>query len=294
VDVVLPADGAGIAQPLCHPIDHPYQVPLCLFLRPGRAQVPECAGRQHGPDPGSEILGGHVLPAADLLQVVVDVPGIHRLAPALVVQILEQLLARQRLAVLHDSRDPAVGDRDRVTHPALASETEAEVGSRDRHMSPLERGEPVGTVFLGVFGVAYPDQGLLEQPDHGGQHFGAGKTRAGQVLLHPAPDLGQHLAELEHPPELGLVSNLAVLGVVAVLLPALGVPCRGLDMAVGGRADPDVFPCRRDDQRADPGQNFRVLDHLTIGSQKAEPAADALPPDAGERVAHVPEPGGMG
>ena len=66
-------------------------------------------GGQHGAGPGAEILGRDVA-AGDLAQVGVHVGGGHVLALAVLVEVLEQLLAGQVLAGLHDPGDAAVLD----------------------------------------------------------------------------------------------------------------------------------------------------------------------------------------
>jgi len=47
---------------------------------------------------------------------------------------------------------------------------------------------------------------------------------------------------------------------VAVLLPALGIEARGLNVAVGVRADPDLCPGRRDSKGTDAAQDFLIGD----------------------------------
>ena len=53
--------------------------------------------------PSAKILG-RVISSRDLLQVFVDVAGIHRLSLAVLIDILEQFLSGECLTVLHDIR----------------------------------------------------------------------------------------------------------------------------------------------------------------------------------------------
>src|SRR5689334_9252117 len=119
MDVVFPADAAGVAEPFRGQVNGGDDVALRLLLCLRR---PDCTQRfrgQHGAGPGAEILGRD-LATGDLLEVRVDVFRIYFLAFAIVVQILEQLFARQLLTALNDSRDALVGYRDGVLDTALA------------------------------------------------------------------------------------------------------------------------------------------------------------------------------
>ena len=64
---------------------------------------------------------------------------------------------------------------------------------------------------------------------------------------------------------LGAFPHLAEARVIAVLLAALRVPARGLDVAVTPRANPDVGPGRRDCQSPDPFQHVRLGELRPVG-----------------------------
>ena len=170
---------------------------------------------------------------------------------------------------------------------ALAAELEAEVGAGDLDVAVLESGESEGAVGLGVLVVAHPDAGALEQPDHRGKNLFAGKSREAEVALQPRPDLRQRLAEAQHSAELGLVPDLPPLGMIAVLLPPSRVPSGGLDVSVGAGADPHVGVCRRNRQRANPGQLLGVTNRLPVRCYVHESLAGPLPADPRLSVAHI-------
>jgi hypothetical protein len=67
-----------------------------------------------------------------------------------------------------------------------------------------------------------------------------------------------------------LLSRLAVVGMVAILFAPFGVAAGGLNVSVGGGADPDVGPCRRDDQGAYALENRRVRDPPALGVEVDE------------------------
>ena len=210
VDVVLAADRPGIAQALRHDVHRLDDVAPGLSLARRRAQCPECLGRQHRPGPGPEVLRGDGLPIA-LAQVLVDVPRIHRAALAVVVEILEELLAGQGLAVLDDPGQPLVGQDHVVPDPALAPELEAHLAAVHLHVTLAERGQAVGAVLARVFVVADPDVGLFQQAHHERQDPLPPVPVLAQVPLDLLAQLGQELAEFEDPLELGFVPDGAVL-----------------------------------------------------------------------------------
>jgi hypothetical protein len=89
--------------------------------------------RQHRSRPGSEVLGGEILPA-DLAHVGVHVGGVDHLTIAVLVDVLEELVAGQLAAGFDDPREPRVSQIDRVLDAALAAEFEAHRGAADRRV----------------------------------------------------------------------------------------------------------------------------------------------------------------
>ena len=77
--------------------------------------------REQRADPGAEVLRGEVV-AGRLAQVVVDVAGLDLVLRAVVVDVLEQPLAREVAALADDAGGPGVVDGDLVPLPALARE----------------------------------------------------------------------------------------------------------------------------------------------------------------------------
>src|SRR5262249_38611209 len=141
-----------------------------------------------------------------------------RLALARLVDVLEQLLSRQILALLHDARELAVGDRDGVLDAALAAEGEVELPALHLDVPPAQRGEAEGTVLARVLVVADADQRLVEQRHDGREDLPPRELARAQVALDALADLREGLAELEHAPEFRLIARVAVQRVVAVLL----------------------------------------------------------------------------
>jgi hypothetical protein len=69
--------------------------------------------------------------------------------------------------------------------------------------------------------------------------------------------------------------------VVEVLAPPSGIGANGLDVTEGIGADPHVFPSRRDGELADPLEDFRVLDPVSLLVQVLEAASAAAAGDPG-------------
>src|SRR6185503_16683054 len=97
--------------------------------------------------------------ARQVANVVVDVGRIDGRRPAVLVEILKQLLPGQVAATAHDARDPGVLDRDLVEHAALAAKVKADRAAPEGDVAVLERGQAERTVGARVLLVADPDEG---------------------------------------------------------------------------------------------------------------------------------------
>ncbi len=142
---------------------------------------------------------------------------------AVVVEVVEELVAGCVAAGADDAGEAAVCELDGVCDAGLALETEGEVGAVDGDVAALQGGESEGVVGAGVLGVADADEGAFEQPDDGGEDFFAGKARECEVVLDARADGGKRGTEGEHVLVLGVVAGGAPEGMVAGLLAAAGV-----------------------------------------------------------------------
>ncbi len=208
--------------------------------------------------------------AGDFADVPVDVVGIDATHVASLVDVLKQLVTRQVLAFSDDSRQPAVGEFHGVILPALAAELEVEFGAFNAHVAIAHCGEAEGFVIPCVLVIANANKSSFQEADHGGQHFLFGQSAARQIFGDALPDQGQHGAEGHHAAELRLIAHLAILGVVAILLPPARVPAYRLHMTMGRRADPYIFPSRGNSQGPDPLQVLWVAQRLSIRTQVTE------------------------
>ena len=152
---------------------------------------------------------------------------------AVVVEVVEELVAGDVAAGFDDAGEAAVGEVDGVLDAGLAFEVEGEAGAVDVDVAAAEGGEAEGVVFAGVGFVADADEGGFEEADDGGENFFAREAGEGEVLSTRSRMVGRAAPKCEHVLVLGLVAGFAPAGVVAGLLAAAGVAAGGLQVAVG-------------------------------------------------------------
>src|SRR6267378_2233142 len=293
VDVVLAAHGARVAETLRHGVDRADHVALRFALALRRSQQKKLPCREHSARPGPEVLRRDV-PAGDLAKIGVHIVRRYGLALAGGVDVLEQLLPGEVLALLDDAREAPVGDRHRVIDSALAAEAEKQFRALDLDVTLAQGGEAEGAVRARVLVVANADQRLVEQHHHGSEDLAPREVPGAQIALHAFADLGEDFAELEHAAEFRLVARLAVQGMVAVLLAAARVARSRLDVPFGVRAYPDVGPGRRNREGVDALALGLVRDALAVRCVEDPALSRALAPDAGDAVgavAHARAPG---
>ena len=127
----------------------------------------------------------------------------------------------------------------------LAAEAEADGRSRDPRVRAFERGQAERAIAAGVFLVAHPDEGLLQQLHDGGHDFAHRQHGFGEIARHATAKQRQRCREAGQPVVLRFVAHLAPSRVIAILLASFGVASRGLEMAGRAGTDPDVSPGRR-------------------------------------------------
>ena len=192
--------------------------------------------------------------ARGFAQVVVDVARRQATGLAVLVLVLEQVLARQLLAAPHDARHARIVDLGAVHDAALALEVQPERRALDVGMAVAQRGEAIGAVAGRVFLVAHAQEGGVEQAHQGGQHalpVERGVAAGGQVARDTGADARQGLAEGLEPLELAFVLQGPPLRVVAILLATARIDAGGLQVTLRERADPDIGVGRRDRQAVD-------------------------------------------
>src|SRR4051794_39475658 len=161
MNVGLPADGLGISEPCRDASDRLHHITLRFGLRLVACEPRQRLRREHRAGPGAEILGGEIV-AADLAQVGVPIVGTDGLALAVVVDVLEQLVAGEIAAGFDDLREARVVELDRVRDTALAAEFETHFAAANLGVPIAHRRQPDRPVGAGILFVADPNQRLLE------------------------------------------------------------------------------------------------------------------------------------
>jgi hypothetical protein len=135
-------------------------------------------------------------------------------------------------------------------------------------------------------------QRFLEQHDDGREDMRARKRSAPEISADPLADRRQRAGKLSHLAVLRFLARIGPSRVVAVLLPPACIAPRRLDMAVRARADPHVFPRRRDNQRPNSEKSTGIANgaSLRIAVSERLPPSDSR--DAGLSVHDIVETGG--
>ncbi len=156
-------------------------------------------------------------------------------------------------------------------------------------MPAAESRKPEGLVGLPVLVRSDSNQRGFEQPDDGRHDLVAVESFLRDVGLDALSDLPQHIAQLEHPLELGTVAVLAKMWVVTILLAAAAIAGSHLKVSVFMRANPHVGPRRGNYQRLESMQGFARPDHDAVGAHVREAAAVAVAANSRHRIGDVPE-----
>jgi hypothetical protein len=122
MDVIFPADGARIAQPIGDLFHHGIDVFLRFFFRRTRFQFGQQPQGVDGSGPGPEVFGREFHPR-HFLQVAIDHARIDAAVLAGFVVILEQFLSGNVATGFYLSRQPSVADGDIVVNPFFTFET---------------------------------------------------------------------------------------------------------------------------------------------------------------------------
>jgi hypothetical protein len=161
------------------------------------------------------------------------------------------------------------------------------------HVFAEDRRQPERAVVGRVLVAARAEKAEVYKPYGRRKHALPGQFASAQVPLGRRADAGEGAAEFKHPVELLPVLLVAPPVVVPVLATPGDVGPDSLDVAVLTRADPDVFPRGRDDQRLDAGDGDGVGEGLALHREVAETAPAAPTADA-RRAQVAPRERGVG
>ena len=296
VDVALAAYRAGVAQLTGDRLYGLRHILASARRRLWRRQAPQRAQAKERPCPRAEILAGE-LRTRSRLQVSVDVRGFDRVSSAALVEVLEELFARQVLHAAHDPRDAPVGKGDFVQHPALSLEAQPKRGATDLRLALAQGRKTEGVVVAGILGIADAHERCLEQANDRGDHLLARQPWPRKIARDPPANARQGAGESGEPPVLRLVAQLAPALVIAILLASSCVAPGRLDMALRARADPYLRPGRRDGEPSNSLKRRSVVHRGAGRGDIAKPSCRSAPLDTGHAIADIAQargPGGLG
>src|ERR1700733_1970681 len=148
---------------------------------------------------------------------------------AVIVDVLEQMLARDLLTAAYNFSDALIVDQNFMLHAALSAEIEHSSAVADEGDMPVaKRRETEALVVARIFGIADPDASRIEQAHDHSQHFLARQSWKRHVALQDTPQLRQLLAESNHPLKFRAVAKFAPFRVIAILFASASVSARGL------------------------------------------------------------------
>jgi hypothetical protein len=230
--------------------------------------------------PGAEVFGGE-LTAGHLPQVVVDV-ACGDVVPSRAAAVDEQVVTpgTAPLEAAHHAAHLLVDDGLLAVLAALAGVLEGELALAAGHVLTADRRQAERAVLGGVLLSARAEEVKVDQPHRGGQHPVPAQPRPLQMALDHRPDPWQRAAELHHPVEFLPVPALPPQLVVQVLAAASRIGAQRLDVAARLRADPHIFPGRRDHQRFDAGERRRVGERRAVRGEVAEAGPAPAAPES--------------
>ncbi|MFT3789272.1 MAG: hypothetical protein QM770_24345 [Tepidisphaeraceae bacterium] len=259
MDVALAAHGLGVTEAFRHRFDRADDVLFRLRLAIELFELAQRLGRQYRAGESAKVLGCEIL-TGDFLQIRVDVVALHVAALTRFVDVLKQLLLREFLASFDNLCQWGRVDRQVVLDTMLADELHADGRALHADVAVLDRGQAEAFVAAGVFVVAHTGERLLQQRDDSGQHLLARQAFQLQVAVHGSAQARKCLREVDDAFVLRFVAGGAEVRVIAGLLSAPRVATGRLQVAGRSRADPDIGPRRRNDQRLDAGERGGVRD----------------------------------
>jgi len=178
--------------------------------------------------------------------------------------------------------------------PLLPLEFEPKGAALDRHVPVAERGQPEAAIQPRIVGIADPDERGIEKVNDGRDDLPEGQAGTSHIALHAASDRRQRMGEVEDVLVFRGVADLEEIRMVAVLLAALRITARGLDVAVRVGADPDIGPGRRHGQPSDSCLRLPIADRATVRIAIGEALAARDAADAGFVVRDMGKPSAAG
>ena len=195
--------------------------------------------RQHAGRPGPEMLRGEIVAHA-FAYIAVDVARRHRVAAA-ILDILEQMLARQVAQPTHDRSQVPVGQSHFALLARLGAKEKAQRLTLHLRMTLAERGCAITAILPDVAFISHAERGKVEQANDRGGHLARAKPAIVKIAQHRAAKRRKRFAELLALRKFALFILRDESRMIAILAPAFLVGSKGKDMAIAPRAETAGF-----------------------------------------------------
>src|ERR1043165_9079812 len=151
--VAFPADRDSVAKLRGDRADRLRHVAATLAWRRGRAEGAQRPRTKHRACPGAEILAAEVV-AGDGADIRVHVARFDGAASPVLVDVAEELIARQVEHMAYDVREVAIGESDLMGDAALAAEAELQPRALHADLALAQGRQPIRCVRACVLLVA--------------------------------------------------------------------------------------------------------------------------------------------
>jgi hypothetical protein len=259
----------------------------------GRGNLARSSTARSVAPPSPEILGREV-GAHCVAQIIIDLARVDRVPLTCIVQILEQTLAGEFVAMPHDARKALVVNDHLVLESTFPSEAEAQSPvAHETNVPVAQRGQAEAAVCPRILVVAHADAGGIEQAHDRGQDAFAGHTCAGEVVTQAPAQARQCGAERRHALELRAVAHQSPLRVIPVLFAATRIAAGRLQVSARIDADPHCLIRRRNREAADALECGVIADGSPAVTDISKSGVVAHAANAAARIAHIDETGGV-
>src|SRR2546423_1698917 len=194
MDIAAPANCRSVSEMFGHFLHSADNGSFALRLAVKRLEFTQGLCGELRPSPGPEILGSDLF-SGDLAQIVIHLCGPDGMALALIVHILEELIAWQIARVLHNAGETPVVDVSLVVLTAFAAKADVNTAAFDGDMPVAQGRQSEALVRLRVLAVANTKERQLHQADNGCKDSLTLQARPFEILLHSCSKLRQHLGE---------------------------------------------------------------------------------------------------
>jgi hypothetical protein len=176
-----------------------------------------------------------------------------------------------------------------VLFARLAAKTQVNSVSGHARMPIPQRRQTVRFVLINVLLVADAHGAEFEQSNNHGQYFVSGKLLLTKVASNRSANARQYAAKVGHAIEFVIVSEFTPELVIVVLFAASSILSNRLKVPVGDRANPHVFPCRRNGKPFNARNQPCVPELCTLGIEVSKAAIRTNASDGQVFVVDIPQ-----